>query len=188
MAAIIEAFTLVVAFSYCVALAVPQSNQSRVKIEFRIAQEKPAEGLTEAIAKDTGNRVYLQRDVILSNKDMVEARVVADPDRDKRRIAELARIFNKEAREIEKEIYKIEPKKEGHVSESYNIEVVLTKDGAEKVSKATGENLGKLMVLLMDGKVIFSARIIDRLDGKKVFMMNFTKEDAERFAGGINPQ
>jgi len=68
MASIIKAFTLVIFFSYCAALvlAVPQSNQSRVKIEVRGAEEKPAEGLTEAIAKNTGGRVYLHRDVIIT--------------------------------------------------------------------------------------------------------------------------
>ncbi|HEV2664687.1 MAG TPA: hypothetical protein VG324_07240 [Blastocatellia bacterium] len=186
MAPIIEAFTLVVSFSYCVALAlaVPQSNQSHVKIEFCIAEEKPAEGLTEAVAKNTGDRVYLHRDVIITNKDMVEARVVADPDKGKLN-AELSRILNQEAPVI---VPKGNKNKEGHVREPYNIEVVLTKDGAEKLSKATGENLGKLMVLLIDGKVISAAKIMDRLDGKKAIIMGFTKEDAERFAGGINRQ
>jgi hypothetical protein len=59
MVPIIKAFTLAVSISCCVALvlAEPQSNQSPVKIEFRVAEEKPAEGLTEAIAKNIGGRV-----------------------------------------------------------------------------------------------------------------------------------
>ena len=44
------------------------------------------------------------------------------------------------------------------------------------------------MVVLIDGKVIVAARIEDRLDGKKLFLMNFTKEEAERIARGINRQ
>ena len=185
MAPIIKASTLVIYFSYCVALvlAVPQSNQSSVRIEVRIAEEKPAEGLTEAIAKNTGERVYLHTDVIITNKDMVEARAVVGADKDKRLDADLSRIFNQEVHVI-----KPNSNKEGHVSESYNIEVVLTKDGAEKLSKATGKYLGKLIVILIDGKVIDAARVRSRLNGKTVRIMDFTKEEAERIVRGINRQ
>ncbi len=183
MASIIKAFTLVISFSNCVALAlaVPQSNQSSVRIEVRIAEEKPAEGLTEAIAKSTGERVYVHRDVIITNKDMVEARAVVGADKDKRLDADLSRIFNQEVHVI-----KPDSNKEGQVRESYDIEVVLTKDGAEKLSKATGKHLGKLIVILIDGKVIDASRVRGKLNGKTARITDFTKEDAELIVRGIN--
>jgi len=81
-----------------------------------------------------------------------------------------------------------EGNKGGHVRESYNIEVVLTKDGAEKLSKATKENLGKFIVILIDEKAIVAARVRSRLYGKSVVIMDFTKEEAERIVMGINRQ
>jgi hypothetical protein len=81
--------------------------------------------------------------VIITDKDIVEARSIADPDKDKRLNADLSRIYNQEVRVIK-------PNKEGPASESYNIEVVLSEDGAEKLSKAIEKSLGKFIVILID--------------------------------------
>jgi preprotein translocase subunit SecD len=50
-----------------------------VKFEVRRAETRPAKGLTEAVVQGTGQKVYLHKDVALSNKDVARARIKQEP-------------------------------------------------------------------------------------------------------------
>ena len=52
--------------------------QAAVKFEVRRAESKPAEGLTEAKVEGTDKKVYLHREVELTNEDIAGAKAVTD--------------------------------------------------------------------------------------------------------------
>jgi preprotein translocase subunit SecD len=52
-----------------------------VKVEFRRAETKPAEGLTEVMVAGTTKKLYLHKEAIATNKDMAQARVTSDDQR-----------------------------------------------------------------------------------------------------------
>ena len=62
-------------------LGVPQAGadkpdkKPRVRLEFRRAETKPAEGLTEATEMGPGVKVYLRKMADITNEDVAEARV-----------------------------------------------------------------------------------------------------------------
>jgi len=67
------------------------------------------------------------------------------------------------------------------------ISVSFTAQGAKKMSKLTEENLGKPMVIMVDGKVLSAPTIRSKIaDGKAQISGHFTQEEAERIAKGIN--
>jgi hypothetical protein len=83
------------------------ANQPRAEIEFRLAESEPAEGLTRATVEGKDEKVYLHREAIITNNDIIKACVVKD-------------------------------KYEG----TFSIEVFITKEGAEKLARATEEHIG----------------------------------------------
>src|SRR5262245_36349126 len=56
-------------------LAVQSADKPAVKIEVRKAETKAAEGLIEATVERTANKVYLQKEAVLVNKDFADVRV-----------------------------------------------------------------------------------------------------------------
>jgi preprotein translocase subunit SecD len=54
----------------------PSRKPVPVAVEFRLAETKSAEGLTEVIFEPTGEIFYLHEEVLLSNADIVSAEVI----------------------------------------------------------------------------------------------------------------
>lgn len=54
------------------------ATEPKVKVEFRRAESKPAEGLTEAIVSGSTDKVYLHPSADLTNADIASARVITD--------------------------------------------------------------------------------------------------------------
>jgi preprotein translocase subunit SecD len=52
--------------------------QAAVKVEVRRAESKPAEGLTEAKVAGTEEKIYLHKEVELSNDDIASAKAATD--------------------------------------------------------------------------------------------------------------
>jgi preprotein translocase subunit SecD len=52
-----------------------RSNDREVKLEFRIVETEPAEGLAEMTFPGTGESLYLHDEILLSNADVDTARV-----------------------------------------------------------------------------------------------------------------
>jgi hypothetical protein len=50
--------------------------QAAVRFEVRLAEDKPAPGLREAKVEDSGRLIYLHQEVVVSNGDIAEARIV----------------------------------------------------------------------------------------------------------------
>jgi hypothetical protein len=51
--------------------------QAAVRFEVRLAEVKPAPGLREAKVEDSGRFIYLHQEVVVSNDDIAEARIVS---------------------------------------------------------------------------------------------------------------
>jgi len=60
------------------ALADEPAEKARAKVEFRRAETKAAEGLTEATVAGTGAKVYLHKTADATNVDIAEARFTVD--------------------------------------------------------------------------------------------------------------
>src|SRR5262249_52268563 len=54
------------------------SGAAEVQVEFRLAETEPGEGLIEVDTPDRRFKIYLHPDPLVTNKDITEARVVAD--------------------------------------------------------------------------------------------------------------
>lgn len=65
-------------FACCAAQspAIQQPSHPRTKIEFRLAETAPADGLTEATTKEKGEKIYLHKEAVVSESDIRDARVV----------------------------------------------------------------------------------------------------------------
>jgi preprotein translocase subunit SecD len=53
------------------------ANQAATAFEMRLAETQPAAGLVEAEVPDSSTKVYLHREAIVTNADVVEARVIS---------------------------------------------------------------------------------------------------------------
>jgi preprotein translocase subunit SecD len=56
------------------------SLHAQTRLDIRLAETQPGEGLTEAIVDHLDRKVYLHDSSIITNADVVAARVVAPPD------------------------------------------------------------------------------------------------------------
>lgn len=67
----------------------------------------------------------------------------------------------------------------------FQINIIFTEEGANKMKKVTEENIGKMLAILFDGQVISAPSVQNRITDKAQITGNFTKEEAERIANGI---
>jgi preprotein translocase subunit SecD len=65
------------------------------------------------------------------------------------------------------------------------VQISLTPEGAENLSKATKGNAGKLMAILMNGEIKSAATIMGEISSIFILEGNFTREQAEKLADGI---
>jgi len=70
----------------------------------------------------------------------------------------------------------------------FEIHITFNSQGAEKMAKATRENIGKQIAVLINGKVVSAPVVRDAISEKAVISGAFTKEEAERIAAGIRAQ
>ena len=141
----------------CAAQA-PQDDPRPARFELHLAQETPDDGLIEAMVENTDKKVYLFKEVLITNKDLIEVRVIGEGG-----------FFAAEAR-----------------GPSYfEIHVVFTGEGARKMARASEMHIGKPIAILVDGKVL-SAPIVRSVIGDRAAISgSFTKEVAESLANRI---
>ena len=132
---------------------VQQNPQNRVKIEFRLAESSPSEGLQEVSIEGASEKLYVHKEVIVSNKDVVAARPIPSL-----------------------------------VPNSFDLEIEFSDEGAKKITKATTENIGKRIAILIDGKVIVAPVVRSTISNKAVIAgsaPSFTRNEAEDLARKI---
>ncbi|MGA9769342.1 MAG: hypothetical protein WBV94_09895 [Blastocatellia bacterium] len=121
----------------------------RVEFELRLAEDKPASGLTEFTFEDL--KLYLHEAAVITNKDVIDARVL-----------------------------------EGIREGLFDIEIVLSPEGTESISKASASHIGKKMAILLNGEIKSAAIVTSALSSGIIMITgNFNGEQAERLAEGI---
>ncbi|PYT03340.1 MAG: hypothetical protein DMF60_18750 [Acidobacteria bacterium] len=128
----------------------PRTGQATARLEFRLAEMEPAEGLEEAAIEKTGEKVYLHKEIIINNEDIGEARAV-----------------------------------ESSWSRDFEIEIVFSNRGAEKMARISLANTGKRLAIIVDGKVISAPFLRGQIADKAQISGAFTKEAAEELASKI---
>jgi len=122
-----------------------------VKFEVVLAEDHPAPGLREAKVSGSDLSVYLHRDVVLTNSDVLRVEVVP-----------------------------------GSSPSEFNVSVEFTPAGAQKMRSATEKNIGKRLVILIDGTAVMAPVIRETITGSSAAITGkFTKAEAERIANGI---
>jgi len=147
-------FTLVVSMLVVLIIGLGRNVMSgpvAPKLEVRLAENEPGVGLTEATVQSSGKKVYLHGETVVSDPDVVQARVV-----------------------------------QGNVASSFNVAIVFTPSGSEKMAKATEAHLNRPLAILIDGKVIAAPTIRSRVTDSAVINGDFTKEQADAIAAGLN--
>jgi preprotein translocase subunit SecD len=69
------ASSILFGFAMCLpqAFALPQASAPQVRLEFRLAQNEAGPGLEAATVAPTGELFYLHKEVIITNRDIIEA-------------------------------------------------------------------------------------------------------------------
>jgi beta-lactamase regulating signal transducer with metallopeptidase domain/biopolymer transport protein ExbD len=130
------------------------------KIEFRLAEHRAGEGLQNfalELPNGTQTLVYLQPEPALTSDDVAKAAVVPSTA----------------------------TKPDGSPADNYSVEIAFTEDGAKKMAKVTEQNIGKLLAIVLDGKVISAATIRSAISQKAQISGNFTQQQAEQIANSI---
>jgi len=131
-----------------------------VRIEVRIADDKPGPGLTENAYERGRLRLplYLHGEVALSNPDFqsVFLRTSSMP-----------------------------PAQSPGGRQTYEILFRLTPAGGEKMASLTSKNQGKQVVILVDGRILFAARTRSTISDSFAVSAGFTKDEAERIVAQL---
>jgi preprotein translocase subunit SecD len=143
--------TLGIALMCCVGQVAP-TGQHQSKFELRLAEKEPGEGLTEFSVPESTEKIYVHKEVVVTNEDIAEVRVVRS-----------------------------------YAGASYDIQIDFTEEGAQRIGKATEENIGKQLALILDGKVVSAPMIASKISSTGAISGRFTKEEAEGIAIAIRP-
>lgn len=119
-----------------------------MQFEVRLAGTDPKPGVRDAVDPTSGRAIYLDQDVVLTNRDVAASRVVTLPS-------------------------------------GFGVEVQFTDGGAAKLQSATAGNLGRLLAIIVDGKVLAAPTVRSPVAQIGVVSGQFTREEAERLAEGI---
>lgn len=70
-------------------------------------------------------------------------------------------------------------------SSQYRVGVEFKPSGAEKVRAATARHIGKPMAILLDGRVVMTAKVREPIAGSAVIFGDLSRTEAERIVKGI---
>jgi hypothetical protein len=73
----------------------------------------------------------------------------------------------------------------GRAPGTFNVEVLFTAEGAQKIGRATAGHIGRPIALLIDGSVVNAPTVRDAIGNSAVINGNFTQAEAEFMAAGI---
>jgi preprotein translocase subunit SecD len=67
------------------------------------------------------------------------------------------------------------------------IDIAFTKAGQEKMAKATADNIGKRLAIVVNAKVLSAPRINSKIEGRAQVTGTFTQAEAEKLVQSIRP-
>ena len=122
-----------------------QSQPSCAKVELRLAQKGASTGLTEVTALLSSETVYLRKEAVLSNGDIVEIRI--------------RRYYHLDAwrsGDVDEEVAKVLSQGPLPSLARYEINVIFTKEGALRLADISLEHRGSPVAILVDGEPILT--------------------------------
>ena len=167
MRCIITSFLMVSCWTLCAIAQTPPTGQEPTveaaggssKIEFRIAESQPSEGLVEAAIKGSDEKIYLYKSAVLTNDDIAYA--VASGNTGGNPKADIEIGFTEAGSRKMSE--------------------------ATKANTGRIDALARLAVIV-DGEVISASTIRDVISGKTLIAGAFSAEEARRIARDIAPR
>lgn len=132
------------------AASADEPKDRKPKTEFRLAEDKPRDGLEEATVEGTMEKVHLHKTAALTSADVATAKASVDPK-----------------------------------TRDPIIEIKLTEAGAKKLEKLTGDNIGRRLAIVVNGKVVSAPVIQSKIGESANVTGKFTQEEAEKLAAAI---
>jgi preprotein translocase subunit SecD len=74
------------------------------------------------------------------------------------------------------------------VGDGFGVEIAFTADGAARMRAVTAGNVGRLLAVVVDGRVLASPRITSAIDEVGILGGRYTKDEADRIAAGLVPR
>jgi len=71
--------------------------------------------------------------------------------------------------------------------EEFVIGLLLTEEGALRLARLSGENIGGMIAILIDDKVVSAPRIMGRISDRAEIHGNFTEQEARDLASALDP-
>ena len=150
----------------------PQVAQPCAKLEFRLAETEPAKDLSEVTLSSDKKKLYLHKEPIITNKDIVEAHA--------------HKRFYHDGLWVDEQLLKSLGGDTLKSKVRCNVTLEFTKQAAQRLENITNDNQLRVMAILMYGEIIFApvihGKLYDRasLDGE-----GMTYDEAERIAQKI---
>jgi len=137
-----------------------QTTHPCTKIEIHLAEKNPGRNLIEVTSSNSGRKIYLHEEVVITGRGIMRVNAVT--------------YFN-----LLEEIPSGRP--------FYEVRVEFTKEAAQRLARVTAENRGKILALLVDGRVIADSVIHETIhDLIAIQDEKMTKEHSEELAKLLN--
>ncbi len=150
-----------------------QPISTGAKLEIRLAENKPGNGLSKIRSQDTKQDLYLHQTSIVTNRDIVKVRV------QKHTVPEYLLEFIRTGK----------LKVDQDPDDVYEVTLRFTEEAGARMAKATEKHIGKPMAILLDGKVVTSAVVSQRIEGEAVIvggLLGLSRVEAQRIANALN--
>jgi len=157
------------------ALASQRQDLPSVRLEFRLAEDALGNGLIESKVQHTGEKIYLHKEAVITNEDIIEAQMERFTKR--KEVIEAVRALG----------INVDPDID---QESFQVRIRFTKSAGERMAKVTEQNRWKILAVLVDGKVIAAPQISAKISNEAIIIggggLGFTKQEAERLVSALN--
>src|ERR1051326_3127618 len=139
-------------------------SSSSVHVEIRLAETSRSDGLIKATVKDSGQTIYLHKTILISNRDVTAAKVVASDA----------------IRQIVDQL----PPAEGinvniDAEKKYEVKMTFTNEAAQRIEKTTQKHLHKPIAIIIDG-VVMSAPYLENKLSTGAIISALTQEQAQK--------
>jgi preprotein translocase subunit SecD len=152
--------------------AMQKKGSSTVRVELRLAEDFESAGLTEATVQRTNEKIYLHKEVLITNKDVIAAKVVEFDG----------------VKEIQDQLQALGVKVDTDAKVWYEVALTFTEEAAERLAKATEGHLFKPLAIIIDGVIVTAPKLASKISkGARISGgSGFTKEQADKIVAALN--
>jgi len=142
-------------------------HAAAIRFEVRLAEDHASAGLREARIAGSDRVVYLHQEIIVTNEDITQSRVVQGNGPSRFGVS-------------------VESNASGaQKMRQFGVEVEFNVSGAQKMRQATANHVGRLIAILIDGDVVAAPVVRSPISTSGVISGDFTQAEAERIVNGI---